>query len=192
MTQNSHIANITLTNNEFGIVLWQSSNNSILGNNVTNNRFGIWLENSPSNRIFGNSITTNRSHGIRLEFSSNYNSISGNNITNNFIGIFLMEPSNNSVYHNNFMYNLGHVNIPFSGYNISYANWDDGYPSGGNYWSDYNGTDINRDGIGDTPYVILSVNRDNYPLMAPYVPPAQMRVLYYDLLEELANYTTCR
>ena len=55
--------------------------------------------------------------------------------------------------------------------------WDDGYPSGGNYWSDYIGVDTKRgpnqdmlgsDGIGDTPYVIDASNRDNYPLMKSY------------------------
>jgi len=46
---------------------------------------------------------------------------------------------------------------------------DDGYPSGGNYWSDYNGTDDNGDGIGDTPYIIDADNQDKYPLMKPYV-----------------------
>jgi hypothetical protein len=52
--------------------------------------------------------------------------------------------------------------------------WDDGYPSGGNYWSDYTGVDLRKgpyqnetgsDGIGDTPYSIDSDNADRYPLM---------------------------
>jgi hypothetical protein len=44
--------------------------------------------------------------------------------------------------------------------------WDDSYPSGGNYWSDYTGLDLDEDGIGDTPYIFVG-NQDNYPLMRP-------------------------
>jgi hypothetical protein len=57
--------------------------------------------------------------------------------------------------------------------------WDDGYPSGGNYWSDYNGTDLHSgayqnvtgsDGMGDTPYVIDMNNLDHYVLFNPVLP----------------------
>src|SRR5450759_1947936 len=52
----------------------------------------------------------------------------------------------------------------------SYSNnWDNG--TIGNYWSDYRGTDSNHDGIGDTPYVIDSNNKDNYPFMSPSLIP---------------------
>ena len=42
-------------------------------------------------------------------------------------------------------------------------NWDDGKE--GNFWSDYNGTDSNNDGVGDTPYMIDTLNQDRYPLL---------------------------
>jgi len=45
--------------------------------------------------------------------------------------------------------------------------WDDG--SRGNYWSGYNGTDRDNDGIGDRPYALngTKVSKDNFPLMGP-------------------------
>ena len=55
--------------------------------------------------------------------------------------------------------------------------FDNGYPSGGNYWSDYSCNDVyygpnqdipGSDGIGDTQYIISGDgNTDNYPLIEP-------------------------
>jgi hypothetical protein len=61
-------------------------------------------------------------------------------------------------------------------YSVSsgYANvWDDGYPSGGNYWSNYaarypNAIENDSTGIWNTPYVIDSNNTDRYPLLGPF------------------------
>jgi len=69
----------------------------------------------------------------------------------------------NAIYHNNFFGNILQV------YGMGLGNvWDNGYPSGGNYWSDYNGTGSNEDGIGDIQYVFNGNNQDNYPLMGMF------------------------
>ena len=47
--------------------------------------------------------------------------------------------------------------------------WD--YNVRGNFWSDYNGTDTNGDGIGDTLYVIDVLNYDRFPLIESPVQP---------------------
>jgi parallel beta-helix repeat protein len=68
--------------------------------------------------------------------------------------------------------------------------WDDGYPSGGNYWSDYTGVDANGDGIGDTPYIIDANNTDRYPVMHPWssLPVHNMNTgLGYASIQEAIN-----
>jgi parallel beta-helix repeat protein len=111
--------------------------------------------------------------GIYL-FSSSDNSISNNNIAGNGYGISPYYSSNNRIFHNNFVNNTSQVN-PDSPLDV----WDNSYPSGGNYWSDYIWSDQYKgpsqnlpgsDGIGDTPYVIDGSNQDNYPLMTPHTP----------------------
>jgi parallel beta-helix repeat protein len=126
---------------------------------MTNSNYGIALDSSTNNTINGNSMKNN-SHSIGVGYSSDFNSISGNTLANNSYGIWLGYSSDNSVYRNNFINNTVHVD----GNTLEYPNsWDDGRE--GNYWSNYNGTDANHDGIGDTPYVIDANNTDRYPLM---------------------------
>jgi len=104
--------------------------------------------------------------------SSDNNNFSGNTIANNWYGVTLSSSSGNKFCHNRLINSSGkHVRIMTSGYPNS---WDDGYPSGGNYWSDYSGTDsysgpyqneTGSDGIGDTPYEIDANNTDRYPFI---------------------------
>jgi len=97
--------------------------------------------------------------------------------SNNGYGIYLRGSSNNVFFHNNFVNNTKYGSVQqVSGYGSINA-WDDGYPSGGNFWSDYTGVDMKSgsyqnetgsDGIGDMPYTIDADNQDNYPLMSPW------------------------
>ncbi len=171
-SSNNIIAGNNITDSEYGISLFQSSShNSISGNEIIENtKDGIELYLSSYNIISGNNITENNEYGIHV-YSSSDNIIFGNNIANNYYGILLTwSPStvaeNNKVYHNNFIDNTKHA-----GPSIFANAWDDGYPSGGNYWDDYDGTDSNHDGIGDTPYILFTNNTDRYPLMTSYIIP---------------------
>ncbi len=155
-----------------GITLGGRSNVTIRNTNIDNYFWAILAWSSNHIRIVGNNITNNTWTGIRFSVGSSNNTISGNNIANNYRGVSFGNSSNNTVHHNNFINNTQHVY-----YESGSIVWDDGYPSGGNYWSDYSGVDVRSgpgqdlpgsDGIGDTPYVIDENNQDNYPLIEPW------------------------
>ena len=103
---------------------------------------------------------TSNGQGVLLAFTTN-STITKNNITTNEYGIYLDESSNNKIYHNNFIDNTNQTFVQDVYTNI----WDDGYPSGGNYWSDHVCTGNPSD--GSQPYVIDTNNIDHYPFQDP-------------------------
>ncbi|MEM2824164.1 MAG: NosD domain-containing protein, partial [Thermofilaceae archaeon] len=149
------IKNNTITNNEYGIHLFDSDDNEIIGNVIKNSIRGIDLWGSDGNTITGNTITNNND-GISLQGSKD-NVILGNKIANNKNGMYLNESSNNDIFLNSFIGNRQHV---YSKDSVNF--WNDG--SRGNFWSDYTGEDRNNDGIGDVPYIIDRRNVDRRPL----------------------------
>jgi len=140
-----------IMNGNMGLALTYFSGSIISENNITKQTArAIWVDNSANNNvIWGNYIAPNQGYAI---YFTVLNGIKG--------------PINNTFHHNTIMSNAH--NIQFTGYN-QWNFWDNGIE--GNYWSDYNGTDNNGDGIGDTPYIIDENNQDNYPLMEPVIIP---------------------
>jgi len=128
-----------------------------VNNNIARGSFGgINLAGSSFNTLTGNNIAEN-TDGIYPADSSN-NTVTNNNITSNGRGVFLVDSSDNRFYHNGFVDNSYQVHIMKS----AYANiWDDGYPSGGNYWSDH--VCIGNPSDGSQPYVLDDNNIDQYP-----------------------------
>jgi parallel beta-helix repeat protein len=182
------ISNDTVDNNVHGINLSESDNNLISSNTVENNEIGILLHSSGNNFVSKN-IVMNNGSGIYLNSSDN-NLVSNNTVDNSHqgavysiavppagSGIYIYKSDNNLIFRNNFVNNINQAHD--DGVNL----WDNGYPSGGNYWGDYAGADNYRgenqnipgsDNIGDTLYLISGgTNRDRYPFMnfIAEVPP---------------------
>jgi len=133
------------------------------------------------NVIFGNNITGFVNQAIRTVFGCSNNTFYGNYIANSEVAVCLQDEAiNNTFYGNTFAFDSCKFRI---GDDVEGTSWDNG--TIGNYWGDYEGTDNNEDGIGDSPYTIVGVKwdtdvggdvsfiagYDNYPLMEPIIIP---------------------
>jgi hypothetical protein len=204
---NGTIRNSTITGSRIGIRTFEPfavrSNLAISGNHLDANGYGMTLygsdltveDNEVVNSsgfgidafyaraisVTGNALSSNR-RGVSL-ICSDGATIAENVLRNQTWGVDLESTSHVSTYHNDFINStvwdgqyidgVG-CNVPwYQGTN----GWDNGYPSGGNYWSTIATVDVCRgplqndctsgDGIDDFPLPITSNETDRYPLVRP-------------------------
>ena len=100
-SNNTVTGNTCNNNNRYGIYMYESSNNVVTGNTCNNNnRCGIYMSGSSSignnnNTITGNTCSNNNDYGIYL--NSNNNTVTGNTCNNNGDGIYMSGSNNNTI-----------------------------------------------------------------------------------------------
>ena len=147
-----------VTGFNMGILLDWSVLNEIRENELKGGKYGMWLNSCRQNTITGNIFQANT--------------------TNMMLGPYLSSgdrPEANIIYDNLFGTVEGFVNVGFEGSSYKPNTWNTdksagpnvvgGPYLGGNFWADYEGSDENGDGLGDTPYAIVYDNADQLPLV---------------------------
>jgi parallel beta-helix repeat protein len=157
-----------------GIRLENGSCRNIIQNNIIrSNQYGMFfMRRSSGNTVFNNSILGSGWNGIELAWYSDNNVFEANTIANNGgygIEVPIYSPSyENMFFHNNFLNNS--LSNPLGGHASDFFNNSWCFNGEGNFWDNYNFTDCDKNGIGDTWYCINEEKAiyDKYPLMGKY------------------------
>ncbi|HTY74609.1 MAG TPA: NosD domain-containing protein [Candidatus Nanoarchaeia archaeon] len=178
------VSNVTIQNcsisTDGAISLDGASNITIVNNTLTGADFPwyetgtISIHNSYLVKIEGNVMASGCSGIIMME--SHDNLITENNITgmstiwpHESAAIILYNSTNNTFYHNNFFNNAQGVTVN----GISSGNtYDNGYPNGGNYWSDNSGKQWGDRYPLSKPFTTTSLSPTLTPTPSPSPSPS--------------------
>jgi len=189
--------------------VWIVGNNGILSNNVLLNAGAHNIDNDvPSVYICGSNWTIvnntlldvqlgDGDTGILLDGSNNtlaFNQIGSEETPASAWNIFCWHQGN-YIHHNNVY--LSQSIWARKPYGIGTSKWDDGYPSGGNYWGSSTTPDLysgpyqnltGGDGICDMPFItrLNGNNTDRFPLLNPWT---QQSTDYLDVTRKDLIYT---
>jgi len=172
-TELSHFVNQIDTNNTVNgkpVYYWINQHSKT----VPSDAGYIGLINSTGITIEGLNLKNN-SQGVLMAFCDNC-IMRNNTFAFNYWGAYIHSSDNVKIYHNNFTSN--YIQAATNSVNA----WDNGYPSGGNIWSDFlerypNATDekngpyqnqTGSDGFWDNAYVIDDYNKDSYPIVPEF------------------------
>ncbi len=190
------ISNVTVSGTDVGVQLLyvsgglvarsQFASNRLQGLSITASNYvtisndtissnggaGMSVESSGYLTIANNSVDWNNETGISISTSS-VAIVTQNTISDNSLGVSISSSSAVHFYHNNLLNNKVQV-----ANQVTQTSWDNGYPDGGNYWSNYLGKDEcsgqyqnicpDPDGIVDFPFFVASSTIDYYPLVSPF------------------------
>jgi len=188
LNNDCHQNNISLNTienlNNYGIMLVTSDQNSVTNNQIIDISIGMYMLIAHQNKlisntisggstaiimsacdwgeIIGNFINNTANFATRVFINCDNNEFHDNIIKDNInIGIQLDDPSdiNNKFYNNSFISNTIHAID-----NGTATLWNNTII--GNYWDDYQGKDLDDDGIGDTLYNVTGSagSMDYYPI----------------------------
>ncbi len=170
----------TITNSTFKkdirAIAVYANNYTVTNNTIQKSTYGVRILNGNNNRFFGNQFIDNF---FGLDATNSTKNLAVANHFENNNEAFRIASGSVQVYHNNFVdqhreANEGAYSVLILSTNSTANLWGNGYPSGGNYYSDYqtrypNASEIDNSGIGNTPYQV-SANpnvSDRYPLLKP-------------------------
>lgn len=128
------------------LIVSDSTDVDVAGNVILSGQVGVWIQSSDEVEVMMNRIL-----GVQISFA-------------------LLSPEGDagvvSAYHNH----LEVLAVPLVDDGVLEAAWDDGYPSGGNFWDGNTGSyapeDLDGDGVSEEPFYLDADSVDEYPLMS--------------------------